>query len=192
MRKRYILAVTGASGMLYAVHLLQGLCSAGEVHVVLSDAARQVLHAESDRDESVFTEMAEAVYGPDQIGAPPASGSWQHSGMIVCPCSMATLGSVATGAGDGLIHRAADVCLKEGRRLVLVTRETPLNQIHIANMLTASRAGAVIMPASPALYSRPETIEEMAKHFAGRVLDQLGLDWFWGERWGEDQGGKQG
>jgi len=191
MQPRYILAVTGASGMLYAVHLLRGLCSAGEVHVVLSDAARQVLRAESDWDESVFTDAAEAVYRPDQIGAPPASGSWQHSGMIVCPCSMATLGSLATGAGDSLIHRAADVCLKEGRSLVLVPRETPLNQIHLANMLTVSRAGAVIMPACPGLYSHPATIEDMSRHFAGRILDQLGLDWFWGKRWGEGNDGGQ-
>ena len=118
------------------------------------------------------------------IAAPPASGSWEHHGMVVCPCSMASLAAIAGGAGTNLLHRAADVTLKERRPLVLVPRETPLNEIHLKNMLRAHRAGAMIMPPCPGFYHRPETIDALVAGFVGRMLEQLGLDHDLYARWG--------
>lgn len=184
--KRILLAVTGASGPHYAVALARFLGAAPgiELHAIVSEAARKVLALESDYAPEDITRHAVAVYDEKDIAAGPASGSWRHAGMIVCPCSMASLGAIANGLGTNLIHRAADVALKEGRKLVLVTRETPLNRIHMRNMLAASEAGAVIMPASPGFYHRPKTIEDMVNQLAGRILDQLGLDNDLFARWG--------
>ena len=139
-----------------------------KLHVIMSHAARKVLKLETDLMPEAFTARAFASYAPDDIAAPPASGSWRHDGMIVCPCSMATLSAVATGFGHNLIHRGADVSLKERRRIVLVPRETPLSSIHLENMLTATRAGAVIVPACPGFYHRPATIEDLADQLAAR------------------------
>lgn len=185
--KRIILAVCGASGMAYAASLVKGLTNRDDVelHVVISDAARKVLALETDLTPEALTRGATAVYAPDDIAAPPASGSWQHGGMIICPCSMATLSAVATGFGHTLIHRAADVALKERKKLILVPRETPLSSIHLENMLTATRAGAVIVPASPGFYHRPATIEDLTDHLAGRVLDQLDIPHTLFDRWGD-------
>ncbi|MFH1915322.1 MAG: UbiX family flavin prenyltransferase [Pseudomonadota bacterium] len=186
-KKRIILAVTGASGTPYAATLAAELGRRDdiELHLVISAAARRVMALESDDAPDALESLAHAVHHPGDIGAPPASGSWRHQGMIICPCSMATLAAVATGVGDSLIHRAADVTLKERGRLVLVTRETPLNAIHLTNMLAADRAGAVIMPASPGFYHRPETIKDLTAHLAGRVLDQLDIPHTLHARWGE-------
>lgn len=184
--KRIILAVSGASGMPYAVSLVKALanCEDVELHAVISHAARKVLALETNLTPETLTQDAFAVYDPDDITAPPASGSWKHDGIIICPCSMATLSAVATGFGHTLIHRAADVALKERRKLVLVPRETPLSAIHLENMLTATRAGAVIVPASPGFYHRPATIEDLADQLAGKVLDQLDIPHDLFERWG--------
>ncbi|MUM76843.1 UbiX family flavin prenyltransferase [Pseudodesulfovibrio sp. F-1] len=186
-KKRIILAVTGASGAPYAAELAGELGHRDdiELHLVISAAARRVMALESDDAPGTLEAMAHAVHHPDDIAAPPASGSWRHQGMIICPCSMATLAAVATGVGDSLIHRAADVTLKERRRLVLVTRETPLSAIHLQNMLAADRAGAVVMPASPGFYHRPQTIKDLTAHLAGRVLDQLDIPHALHARWGE-------
>jgi len=186
-KKRIILAVTGASGTPYAAALAAELGRRGdiELHLVISAAARRVMALESDEAPGGLESLAHTVHSPDDIAAPPASGSWRHQGMVICPCSMATLAAVATGVGDSLIHRAADVTLKERGRLVLVTRETPLSAIHLGNMLAADRAGAVIMPASPGFYHRPETIEDLTAHLAGRVLDQLDIPHTLHTRWGE-------
>ncbi len=186
-KKRIILAVTGASGSLYAASLAKALnaCDEVELHVIVSDAARKVLALETDLSPDFLTSDAEIIHQPDDIAAPPASGSWRHDGMIICPCSMATLSAVATGFGHNLIHRAADVCLKERKPLILVPRETPLSSIHLENMLRVDRAGAVIVPASPGFYHRPKTIEDLVDQLAGKILDQLDIPHDLYQRWGE-------
>lgn len=186
-KKRIILGVTGASGSLYAVSLVNALADRDDVdlHVIVSDAAKKVLALETNHQEKALTAPACTVHDADDITAPPASGSWRHDGMIICPCSMATLSAVATGFGHTLIHRAADVCLKERKPLVLVPRETPLSAIHLQNMLTATRAGAIVVPASPGFYHRPETIEDLTDHLAGKILDQLDIPHDLYARWGE-------
>lgn len=185
--KRIILAVSGASGTLYAAALADALSGRDDVelHVIVSEAARRVMALETDLAPDALERNAAAVYAPDDIAAPPASGSWRHDGMIVCPCSMATLSAVATGFGHTLIHRAADVTLKERRKLILVPRETPLSAIHLQNMLTATRAGAVVLPASPGFYQRPATIADLTGQVAGKVLDQLDIPHALFRRWGE-------
>ncbi|WP_338667291.1 UbiX family flavin prenyltransferase [Pseudodesulfovibrio methanolicus] len=184
--KRIILAISGASGSLYAASLIQGLVDRDDVelHVIVSDAAREVLALETGLQPDALTRGA-TVHAPDDIAAPPASGSWRHDGMIICPCSMATLSAVATGFGHTLIHRAADVTLKERRKLILVPRETPLSAIHLQNMLTATQAGAVILPACPGFYHRPATIADLTDQVAGKVLDQLDIPHSLFRRWGE-------
>jgi len=186
-KKRIILAVTGASGTLYATSLLKvlGDCNDVELHVIISEAAKKVLSLETDSPPDALTMGADAVHSPNDIAAPPASGSWQHDGMIVCPCSMATLSAVANGFGHNLIHRAADVTLKERKKLILVPRETPLSSIHLKNMLMADRAGAVILPACPGFYHRPESIEDIADQLAGKILDQLDIPHELYTRWGD-------
>ncbi len=187
MPKRILLAATGASGQQYAYALARALSLAEgiELHLILSDAAAKVMALEADFGPAELSALATATYGEKDIAAPPASGSWRHAGMIVCPCSMASLAAIAQGLGTNLIHRAADVTLKEGRKLVLVTRETPLNRIHIVNMLAAKDAGAIIVPASPGFYHKPKSIEDLVNHLAGRILDQLDISHDLFKRWGE-------
>lgn len=184
--RRIVLAVTGASGMEYARSLARALRSVPglELHGIVSDAARQVFRHELDADPGELASSFHVLHDAENIAAGPASGSWEHSGMVVCPCSMASLAAIATGAGTNLIHRAADVTLKERRTLVLVTRETPLNDIHIENMLRARRAGAVIMPPCPGFYHRPQSIEDFVAQFTGRVMEQLALPHDLYTRWG--------
>ncbi|MHC1701836.1 MAG: UbiX family flavin prenyltransferase [Humidesulfovibrio sp.] len=191
MTKRIILAVTGASGPQYALAVARALNGRADVelHLILSEAAKKVIALEADFRPEDLIALAHTSYDEKNIAAGPASGSWRHAGMIVCPCSMASLGAIAHGLGTNLIHRAADVALKEGRKLVLVTRETPLNLIHIKNMLAAKEAGADIVPASPGFYHKPKTIDDLVNHLAGRILDQfsdqLGIDNTLFTRWGE-------
>jgi 4-hydroxy-3-polyprenylbenzoate decarboxylase len=185
--KRILLAVTGASGPQYAFALARALSGRADVelHLILSEAARQVIHLEADFSPEELCSLAHAVHGEKDIAAGPASGSWRHAGMIVCPCSMASLAAIAQGLGTNLIHRAADVTLKEGRRLVLVPRETPFNRIHLTNMLAAQDAGATIVPACPGFYHKPRTIDDLLNHLAGRILDQLGIEHDLFTRWKE-------
>lgn len=185
--RRILLAVTGASGPQYAFALARALSGRQdiELHLILSEAARKVIGLEADFAPDELAALAHKTYSEKDIAAGPASGSWLHAGMIVCPCSMASLAAIAQGFGTNLIHRAADVTLKEGRRLVLVPRETPLNLIHIKNMLAAKQAGADIVPASPGFYHKPRTIEDLVNHLAGRVLDQLGVEHNLFTRWGD-------
>ncbi|MDO9633327.1 MAG: UbiX family flavin prenyltransferase [Humidesulfovibrio sp.] len=185
--QRIILAVTGASGPQYAMALARALSGRPdiELHLILSEAAKKVIALEADFRAEELEALAHASYSEKDIAAGPASGSWRHAGMIVCPCSMASLGAIAHGLGTNLIHRAADVSLKEGRKLILVTRETPLSLIHIKNMLAAKEAGADIVPASPGFYHKPRTIDDLVNHLAGRILDQLGIDNTLFKRWGE-------
>lgn len=175
--RRIVLAVTGASGMPYAHTLARALAEAPgiETHLVLSDAARLVLARETDLSAADLAAFAHAEHTVDNFAAPPSSGSWRHAGMVVCPCSMATLAAIACGAGTNLVHRAADVTLKERRPLVLVTRETPLSRIHLENMLRADAAGATILPASPGFYHRPASLQDAVDHLCGRILDALDI-----------------
>ncbi|MEF2146095.1 MAG: UbiX family flavin prenyltransferase [Desulfovibrionaceae bacterium] len=187
MKKRIILAVTGASGSAYATALAGELGGRDdiELHLIISDAAREVMKRETGNSTVDLTGPACAAHKVSDIGAPPASGSWIHHGMIVCPCSMASLAAIANGMGNNLIHRAADVTLKENRPLILVPRETPLNEIHLRNMLQAKRAGATILPACPGFYHNPLSIADLVDHLAGRILDQLGISHQLSSRWGE-------
>jgi len=185
-KKRIIVAVTGASGTVYAASLIKALADNDgvELHAIISDAARKVLALETDLPQDALTAGADAVHEVGNIAAPPASGSWQHDGMVICPCSMASLSAVATGFGHNLIHRSADVALKERKKLILVPRETPMSEIHLRNMLDVTRAGAIVLPASPGFYHKPKFIEDLADQIAGNILDQLGIAHDLFQRWG--------
>ncbi len=189
------LGITGASGAPYAARLLEGLVAAGcEVGLCASDAGIEVIATELygeprlPRDE-VLARLAEragdavTVYDPSDWSSPYASGSARVDAYVVCPCSMGTLASVAAGAMANLIHRAASVALKEGRKLVLVPRETPLSVIHLENMLRVTRAGATVMPAAPGFYSRPRSIDDLVDFVVARILDHLGVEHTVGRRW---------
>jgi 4-hydroxy-3-polyprenylbenzoate decarboxylase len=184
-------AITGASGTIYAHRTLQLLAESGVVetiNLIMSGTAitvAQVEMGENFREPSVerFNDWLGLpkdsklirYWRLDNLAAKPSSGSNKQAGMIVVPCSMGTLGAIASGAGTNLIHRAADVCLKEGRKLILVPRETPYNAIHLENMLRLSRAGARILPASPGFYHRPKTIDDLVDHLCFRILDQFDI-----------------
>ncbi|EGJ51327.1 UbiX family flavin prenyltransferase [Desulfocurvibacter africanus] len=183
--RRILLGVTGASGMPYTFKLAKvlGETPGMELHLILSKAAKQVLALEADEPLEALTTCATAVYSDDDLAAPPASGSWLHQGMVICPCSMNSLAAVSQGLAGSLLHRAADVTLKEGRPLVLVPRETPLNRVHLRNLLSASEAGAVILPAMPAFYHRPRSVADVVDHLVARILDRLGVSHELSKRW---------
>lgn len=184
-------AITGASGTVYGYRTLQLLAESGAVetiNLILSGTAVTVAQVEMganlrDADNAKINEWLGLAkdskiirfWRLDNLAAKPSSGSNKQAGMIIAPCSMGTMGAIASGAGTNLIHRAADVCLKEGRKLVLVPRETPYNPIHLENMLKLSHAGARILPASPGFYHRPKTINELVDHLCFRILDQFDI-----------------
>lgn len=195
----YVVAICGASGVVYGVRLAASLLrSRHKVLVILSHAGTRVLAHEMGYDPGTRFDAFMAGYGvgpetlqnlsvfsPEDIGAPPASGSFRHAGMVVVPCSMKTLAGVAAGYADNLITRACDVTLKEGRRLIMVPRETPLNLIHLENMARLARAGAVILPAMPSFYSFPATMDALVDTVVARIMDRLGVDHSLVPRWGE-------
>jgi flavin prenyltransferase len=176
--KRLIVAITGASGARYGVRLLELLRATQgiETHLMISDAAALNLHHELDVKRKDIEALADHVHSVRDIGACVASGSFHADGMVIAPCSMKTLAAVAHGMCDNLITRAADVTLKERRRLVLLVRETPFNLAHLRNMTAVTEMGGIIFPPLPALYQRPQSIEEMIDHTVGRVMDMLGLE----------------
>lgn len=180
---RFVVGVSGASAMPLAVRLLQALAALAdgpvpvETHLVISPCARKVIEEEGPIPCAQMEALAHTVYAPEDVSAAPASGSWPCTGMVVCPCSMASLGHIAHGSGRNLLHRAADVTLKERRPLVLVVRESPLSAIHLENMLSLSRAGATLFPPVPAFYAKPQSVEEMLGHLTGRILDALIPPW---------------
>jgi 4-hydroxy-3-polyprenylbenzoate decarboxylase len=186
-KNRLVVAVTGASGMLYARELFAYLatCPDLEVHAVASEAGEQVLRLELGLDLTELVGPNTIVHDWKNFAAPLASGSFQARGMVVIPCTMGTLGAIAQGLSRNLIHRTAEVMLKEKRPLILVVRETPLSLVHLRNMQAAAEAGATIFPAMPGFYHRPQGLTEMARSFVGRILDHLGLDHELGKRWGE-------
>jgi flavin prenyltransferase len=174
---RIVVAITGATGAAYGIRLLAALAELGvERHLILSRWAEVTILKETGLNTREVGAMASVVHSRDNQGAAIASGSFRHDGMIVAPCSMKTLAAIRYGHTDGLIERAADVTLKERRRLVLQVRETPLNDIHLENMLALSRMGAVIAPPLVAFYNNPRTIDDLVDHSVGRVLDLFGLE----------------
>jgi len=188
---RVIVALSGATGSIYGIRLLECLRDAGvETHVVISRwGVRTLLHETSYSKEQVEA-LATKAYAPGDMGAAISSGSFKTDGMIVAPCSAKTLAAIAHGVGDNLIHRAADVILKERRKLVLAVREAPLSDIHLENMLKLSRMGAVICPPMPAFYTRPKTVDEIVDWTAARLLDQVGIHTELANRWdGEMEAG---
>ncbi len=194
------LAITGASGVQYGLRLLECLLKADcRVYLMISKAARVVVGTETDlklppqthATAEFFTRLYGAqpeqlsVFGDDQWTAPVASGSSAPVRMVVCPCSTGTLSALATGACNNLIERAADVALKERRQLILVPREAPYHEVHLANMLLLTRMGATIIPASPGFYNRPKTVNDLIDFVVARILDHLGVDQVLLPRWGE-------
>src|SRR5688500_14834613 len=186
---KIIVAITGATGAIYGVRILQRLREAGaETHLVISRwGARTLLHETPYSREQVEA-LASVVYASADMGAAISSGSFRTDGMIVAPCSAKTLAAIAHGFGENLIHRAADVMLKERRKLVLVVREAPLSDIHLENMLKLSRMGSVVLPPMPAFYSHPVTIDDVVDHTVARVLDQFGLEMRGAPRWSCEMG----
>jgi flavin prenyltransferase len=189
--KRLVVAITGATGAIYGVRLLQVLRAAPgvETHLLVSDAGVLNLHQELDMNRKDVEALAHVVHNVRDVGASIASGSFQSDGMIVAPCSMKTLAAIAHGYSDNLITRAADVVLKERRRLVLMVRETPFNLAHLRNMTAVTEMGGIIFPPLPGFYHRPQSIEQMIDHTIGRILDLFDLPHNLAPRWnGLDSG----
>jgi 4-hydroxy-3-polyprenylbenzoate decarboxylase len=185
-QRRIIVAITGATGAVYGVRLLQLLAAIPgiETHLVVSDAAVLTLKQEVGMQRRDVEALAHVVHKNGNIGATIASGSFQVDAMVVAPCSMKTLASVAHGLSDNLIARAADVCLKERRRLVLMVRETPFNLAHLRNMTLVTEMGGVVFPPLPSFYHQPATIADMVDHTVARVIDLVGIEHALAPRWG--------
>ncbi|HEC15980.1 MAG TPA: UbiX family flavin prenyltransferase [Sedimenticola sp.] len=194
------LAITGASGSAYGLRLLECLLGAGRrVYLLISRPGRLVVRMETglelpSRPEEIRRLLSERfqaaegqlrVFGPEQWTAPVASGSNPPQAMVVCPCTVSTLSAIACGASNNLLERAADVMLKEQRKLILVVRETPFSAVHLENMLKLARLGVLIMPAAPGFYHRPRSVDDLVDFMVARVLDQLGIEHGLGPRWGE-------
>jgi len=174
---KLIVGITGATGVIYGVRLLERLRDAGvESHLVISRWGARTLAHETPYSREQVEALAHTTYAPGDMGAAISSGSFQTAGMVVVPCSAKTLAAIAHGFGDGLIHRAADVVLKERRKLLLAVREAPLSDIHLENMLKLSRMGAVILPPMPAFYNNPRSLTDIVDHTVARMLDQFGIE----------------
>ena len=187
--QRLIVGISGASGVIYGLRLLEALrLLPVETHLVMSQSAEVTLAYETENKVADVRALADVAYSVRDIGAATASGSFPAHGMIVAPCSIRSMSEIATGVTSNLLTRSADVTLKEGRRLVLLVRETPLHAGHLRTMLTLSELGAVIMPPVPAFYARPETIEDIVDHTVGRVLDLFGIESDLVRRWGGSPG----
>jgi len=189
MPSAMIVGITGASGAIYGIRLLDALAELGVArHLVMTRAAEITLAHETDIKVKDVHDRADVVYRPEDIAAAPASGSFPTLGMIVAPCSVSTLSEIAAGITENLLTRAADVTLKERRRLVLMVRETPLHLGHLRAMTAATEIGAIIAPPLPAFYHRPQSIEDIVDHTIGRTLDLFGLNTGKLKRWGKDVG----
>jgi 4-hydroxy-3-polyprenylbenzoate decarboxylase len=181
-----LVAMTGATGAVYGIRLLEVLRELGvETHLVVSRWAEATIKTETDRRLDDVRALASVVHDEDDMSAPPASDGFETAGMVVAPCSMRTLAAVANGLSENLVQRAAAAHLHEGRRLVLLVRESPLSVIHLENMLRVAKAGAVVAPPVPAFYAKLRSLDDMVDHTVGRALDQLGIDHARIRRWGE-------
>jgi 4-hydroxy-3-polyprenylbenzoate decarboxylase len=188
---RLIVGISGASGVVYGVRLLETLAGLPiECHLIVSKSAELTVAYEMDRKMAEIRALADKVYPVQDVGAAVSSGSFRTMGMVIAPCSMRTLGEIASGVTSSLLTRAADVVLKERRRLVLVTRETPLHNVHLRNMLTVTEMGAIVAPPLPAFYPLPKTVDDIIDHTVGRVLDLFDIDSGQVRRWGEESGKK--
>jgi len=188
--RRIVIAITGATGAVYGVRLLQTLRALNapqapriETHLVISDAAVLTLHEETGIARREVEALADVIHKPHNVGATIASGSYQTDAMVIAPCSMRTLAAVAHGLSDNLIARAADVMLKERRRLVLMVRETPFNLAHLRNMTAVTEMGGIIFPPLPSFYHKPRTIDDIVDHTVARVIDLLGIEQAGAPRW---------
>jgi 4-hydroxy-3-polyprenylbenzoate decarboxylase len=189
--RRIVVGITGATGAVYGVRLLArlGAIAGVETHLVVSDAAALTLHQEVGMQRREVEALAHVVHKNREVGASIASGSFQSDGMVIAPCSMKTLAAVAHGLSDNLVARAADVVLKERRRLIMMVRETPFNLAHLRNMTAVTEMGGIIFPPLPGFYQLPATIEEMVDHTLDRVIDLLGLENGTAPRWAGMRGG---
>ncbi len=182
--RRLIVGLTGATGAILGVRLLEALKqSEVETHLVVSNWARRTIEHETSYTFKHVCAMASVYHNAANMAAEISSGSFITDGMVVIPCSMRTLGNIAHGTGENLVHRAADVVLKERRKLVLVTRESPLSELHLENMLKLARMGVAIVPPMPAFYNRPKSVNDLVEHIVARVLDQLGIPAPFAKRW---------
>ncbi|MBU2521387.1 MAG: UbiX family flavin prenyltransferase [Proteobacteria bacterium] len=199
MNKKIVVAICGASGSIYGIRLLKALLKNPiNIYLIISNAGYKVLEHETgyrgesfssflkDKGVVIHNDAVLNIYEQDDFFAPPASGSFRNDGMVIVPCSMKTLGAIASGIADNLIHRAADVNLKEKRPLILLPRETPLSLIHLKNMYMAAKAGATIMPPSPSFYSNPQSIFDLVDSVIARVLDHLRIEHDLVKQWGDN------
>lgn len=183
-RRRLIVGITGATGAIFGVRLLQALRAANvESHLVLSRWGQQTIEHETGMSLAQLRELAAVVHGVGNMASTISSGSFLTDGMVIAPCSVRTLAAIASGNGENLVHRAADVVLKERRKLVLLVRETPLSEIHLENMLKLARIGVTILPPVPAFYNKPQTIDDLVDHVVARALDQFGIPAEFAKRW---------
>ena len=186
-KDRVAVGISGASGVVYGIRLLEALSELGaESHLVMSKAAEMTIAYETPLKPKQVAAKADRTYAIGDIGAPLASGTFKTKGMIVAPCSVRTMSEIATGVTTTLLSRAADVTLKERRPLVLMVRETPLHLGHLRTMTALAEMGAIILPPVPAFYAEPRTLSDLVDQMAGRALDFLGYDWPLARRWGED------
>jgi 4-hydroxy-3-polyprenylbenzoate decarboxylase len=182
---RLVVAITGASGVMYGIRMLEALSKLNvEIHLVMSEWGAKNIKIETGKTEEYVKSLATRYHEDDNMAAPISSGSFKTDGMAIVPCSMKTLSSIANAFDDSLVSRAAGVCIKERRRLVVVPRETPLSNIHLENMIKLADAGVTILPAMPGFYHRPETIDDLINHVVGKVLDQFGIEHSLFKRWG--------
>jgi len=183
---RIVVGLSGASGIQYGIRFLE-VCRSLEIesHLIMTTWAERNIELETNYSVSQVRHLASKNYEKGDLAAAVSSGSFKHDGMVVVPCSMKTLSAIAHGYSENLLHRAADVTLKEKRKLILAPRETPLSIIHLENLLKAAHAGSIILPPIPAFYFKPHTIDDIINHFVGRVLDQLGVEHQLLKRWGD-------
>lgn len=185
-KKRMIVGISGATGIIYGIRILEVLRRHNiETHLVVSKAAEMTLHYETDLSIKELRQLADINYGIQDVGAAISSGSFHTMGMVIAPCSIKTMSAIANGITDNLLTRAADVVMKERRRLVLLLRETPLTAGHLRNMLTLTESGGIVAPPVPAFYTRPKTLDDIVDHTVGRALDLFGIDTGEFPRWGE-------
>jgi len=182
---KFLISISGASGSIYGIRLIEEIKKTENiVELVVSEGAKKILEHETNFTYDDLNDKADFYYENNDLFAGPASGSFHLDGMVIAPCSMKTLSAVANGYGDTLTSRAASCCLKEGKKLILVVRETPLDLPGIKNLLAAKQSGAIVLPAMPGFYHRPKTIDDLVDFIVGKVLDQLGIKHSLFKRWG--------